>query len=256
MLPRQTKSTANRGSCAMQVPRVAPGPVRRCRPRLARRGGARNNSRRPDTGCRSPAALRRAIAMGFNIDELIRVLFAGNALPANQLLPPGVNGHDPSLPPKSLYDPAAPRARCSTASASRTSTATATAKRPTASRSTVVRGTLPESWYREADTLWRKNMDAIGIRMQVNQQTFAELLNLSRAGQAADVQPGLPLARAVRLPDPADALGQGNARHQSVRLQASRVRRRVRSSSCARRRVPSAPRSRARCPTSRRPGCR
>lgn len=33
-------------------------------------------------------ALRRAIAMGFDTAELIRVLFAGSALPANQLLPP------------------------------------------------------------------------------------------------------------------------------------------------------------------------
>jgi ABC-type transport system substrate-binding protein len=48
---------------------------------------------------------------------------------------------------------------------------------------TVVRGTLPESWYREADTLWKKNMDAIGIRMNVQQQTFAELLNLARGGK-------------------------------------------------------------------------
>ena len=46
-----------------------------------------------------------------------------------------------------------------------------------------MRGTLPESWYRDADTLWKKNMDAIGIRMQINQQTFAELLNQMRAGK-------------------------------------------------------------------------
>ncbi len=48
---------------------------------------------------------------------------------------------------------------------------------------TLVRGTLPESWYREADTLWKKNMDAIGLRMTVQQQTFSELLNLSLAGK-------------------------------------------------------------------------
>ena len=47
----------------------------------------------------------------------------------------------------------------------------------------MVRGTLPESWYREIDLLWKKNMDAIGIRMIVQQQTFAELLNLSLAGK-------------------------------------------------------------------------
>ena len=78
-------------------------------------------------------ALRRAIGMGFDVDEVIRVLFAGNALPANQLLPPGVSGHDATCPPsRSTIRPA--RARCSTASASRIATATAIAKRRTASR--------------------------------------------------------------------------------------------------------------------------
>src|SRR5687768_1794119 len=48
---------------------------------------------------------------------------------------------------------------------------------------TVARGTLPESWYREVDLLWKKNMDAIGIRMTVQQHTFSELLNLSLAGK-------------------------------------------------------------------------
>ena len=127
-------------------------------------------------------ALRRAIAMGFNIDELIRVLFAGNALPANQLLPPGVNGHDASLPPKSLYDPAGARALLDRFGFKDVD-GDGFRETPDGKPLTVIRGTLPESWYREADTLWRKNMDAIGIRMQVNQQTFAELLNLSRAGK-------------------------------------------------------------------------
>ena len=127
-------------------------------------------------------ALRRAIAMGFNIDELIRVLYAGNALPANQLLPPGVNGHDASLPPKSLYDPAGARALLDRFGFKDVD-GDGYRETPDGKPLVVVRATLPESWYREVDTLWRKNMDAIGIRMQVNQQTFAELLNLSRAGQ-------------------------------------------------------------------------
>ena len=80
-------------------------------------------------------ALRRAIAMGFNVDELIRVLYAGNALPANQLLPPGVNGHDTSLPPGNLSTIPLRRARCWIASASRTSMATGSARRRTGSRS-------------------------------------------------------------------------------------------------------------------------
>jgi oligopeptide transport system substrate-binding protein len=127
-------------------------------------------------------AFRRAIAMGFNVDEMIRVLFAGNALPANQLLPPGVNGHDPNLPPKSLYDPSGARALLDRFGFKDVN-GDGYRETPDGKPLTVVRGTLPESWYREVDTLWKKNMDAIGIRMQVNQQTFAELLNLSRAGK-------------------------------------------------------------------------
>jgi hypothetical protein len=55
-------------------------------------------------------------------------------------------------------------------------------ERPDGTPLTVVRATLPESWYREVDLLWKKNMEAIGIRMNVQQQTFAELLNLSLNG--------------------------------------------------------------------------
>ncbi|MET0345765.1 MAG: ABC transporter substrate-binding protein [Casimicrobiaceae bacterium] len=127
-------------------------------------------------------ALRRAIAMGFNVDELIRVLFAGNALPANQLLPPGVNGHDTSLPAKSLYDPAGARALLDRFGF-KDRDGDGYRETPEGRPLTVVRGTLPESWYREVDTLWKKSMDAIGIRMEVQQQTFAELLNLSRGGK-------------------------------------------------------------------------
>jgi len=127
-------------------------------------------------------ALRRAIGMGFDVDEIIRVLFAGNALPANQLLPPGVSGHDPQLPPKSLYDPAGARSLLDRFGF-KDRDGDGYRETPDGKPLTIMRGTLPESWYREADTLWKKNMDAIGIRMQVQQQTFAELLNLSRAGK-------------------------------------------------------------------------
>ena len=127
-------------------------------------------------------ALRRAIAMGFDTGELIRVLFAGMALPANQLLPPTVSGHDTSMPSRSVYDPAAARALLDRFGFVDRD-GDGYRETPEGKPLTVSRGTLPESWYREADLLWKKNMDAIGIRMVVQQQTFAELLNLSLAGK-------------------------------------------------------------------------
>jgi ABC-type transport system substrate-binding protein len=127
-------------------------------------------------------ALRRAIAMGFNTDEMIRVLFAGQALPANQLLPPGSTAFDRSLPARSLYDPAGARALLDRFGF-KDRNGDGYRETPDGKPLVVRRGTLPESWYREADTLFKKNMDAIGIRMEVEQHTFAELVNMARAGR-------------------------------------------------------------------------
>jgi oligopeptide transport system substrate-binding protein len=127
-------------------------------------------------------ALRRAVAMGFNVDELIKVLYAGQATPANQLLPPADDGHDPSLPARSLYDPAGARALLDRFGF-KDRDGDGYRETPDGKSLTLIRGSLPESWFREADTLWKKNMDAIGIRMQVDQKTFSELVNMSRAGK-------------------------------------------------------------------------
>jgi ABC-type transport system substrate-binding protein len=168
----------------------------RVKPALARRGIAHHrfvapvitytyfNMEDPTVGgySREQIALRRAIAMGFNTDEMIRVLFNGQALPATQLLPPGVQGHDASVAPKSIYDPKAAGALLDRFGF-RDRDGDGYREAPDGRPITLVRGTLPESWYREADTLWKKNMDAIGLRMTVQQQTFSELMNLSLAGK-------------------------------------------------------------------------
>ncbi len=56
-------------------------------------------------------ALRRAIGMGFNTDEFIRVLFYGRAIPAQGPIPPDIAGYDPTQRTQAqVYDPAAARA--------------------------------------------------------------------------------------------------------------------------------------------------
>lgn len=42
-------------------------------------------------------ALRRAIAMSFNVDEYIRILRKGQAVKAEMLVPAGVNGHNQNI---------------------------------------------------------------------------------------------------------------------------------------------------------------
>src|SRR5436189_73077 len=55
-------------------------------------------------------ALRRAVALAIDTESLVKIVYAGQALPANQIVPPGVGGHDPAVRPKSLYDPATAKA--------------------------------------------------------------------------------------------------------------------------------------------------
>ena len=79
-------------------------------------------------------ALRRAIGMAYNVDEEIRVLRQGQAMPATQVIPPGVTGYDPNFSRAHANSTRRVRRRCSTSSATSTATRTAGATCPTASR--------------------------------------------------------------------------------------------------------------------------
>jgi len=127
-------------------------------------------------------ALRRAIGMGFNTPEFIRVMYAGQAIPANQLLPPHVEGHDTTLSGKAPYDPAAARALLDRFGY-RDRDGDGYREAPDGKPFVLVHSSMPDSWSREADTLWLKSMDAVGIRMRVNTAPFADLLKQSLAGQ-------------------------------------------------------------------------
>ena len=54
-------------------------------------------------------ALRRAITMAYDVGDEIRVLRKGQAVPATQMIPPGLIGHDPARR-RIVYDPAAAQA--------------------------------------------------------------------------------------------------------------------------------------------------
>ena len=127
-------------------------------------------------------ALRRAIAMGFDTPSLIRVAFAGQAIPAMQLLPPGVAGHDSALDGKALYDPAGARALLDRFGYN--------ARDPSGYRDApdgkplvLTQNSVPASWARDVDMLWIGSMRAIGLKIRINSAPFAELLKQSAAGQ-------------------------------------------------------------------------
>jgi ABC-type transport system substrate-binding protein len=142
------------------------------------------NQDNPVVGGNAPekVALRRAIAMGFDTDEFIKVFYGGQAVPANQILPPGTSGHDTALPKKSLYDPAAARALLDRFGY-KDRDGDGFREAPDGKPLVLVQNSLPDSESREADALWIKNIAAIGLRMTINTQQFNELLTQSKAGQ-------------------------------------------------------------------------
>jgi ABC-type transport system substrate-binding protein len=120
--------------------------------------------------------------MGFNSDEFIKVFYGGQGLPANQLLPPGTSGNDPRVPPKSAYDPAAARALLDRFGY-KDRDGDGFRETPDGKPLVLVQSSLPDSLSREGDTLWLKNMTAIGLKMTINTQQFNDLLRQSKAGQ-------------------------------------------------------------------------
>jgi oligopeptide transport system substrate-binding protein len=138
----------------------------------------------PVVGGNSPEriALRRAIAMGFNTPDFIKVFYGGQATPANQILPPGVAGHDPALPNKSIYDPAAARALLDRFGY-KDRDGDGMRETPDGKPLVLIQSSTPDSESREADALWLKSMAAIGLKMTVNTKPFNDLLKQSHAGQ-------------------------------------------------------------------------
>jgi len=120
-------------------------------------------------------ALRRAIAFGWDTESLIRIVLAGQAIPANQFVPPGVSGHDPTLPVKSMYDPATANALLDRVGYDKRD-ADGFRRAPDGSRLTLVMSLRTGGVTREVQTLWKKNMNAIGLRTDFNVAPFQEII--------------------------------------------------------------------------------
>ena len=112
----------------------------------------------------SRVALRRAIAMALDVDSLIRVVYNGQGLPAAQLVPPGVSGFDADMR-RPAFDPATANALLD-----RTGYRGRDAQnyrrqpdgKPLTLSFTIFSGTV----WREIQTLFRRNLDAVGLRVE------------------------------------------------------------------------------------------
>jgi oligopeptide transport system substrate-binding protein len=128
-------------------------------------------------------ALRRAIGMAFNIDEFIRVLFTGRAVPAQGPVPPDIAGYDPHHKTQAqVYDPAAARALLDRFGY-KDRDGDGYRELPDGKPLTIEHWSTPTSRGRQVDELWKKNMDTIGIRMVFKKDKLPELRKMARAGK-------------------------------------------------------------------------
>jgi oligopeptide transport system substrate-binding protein len=127
-------------------------------------------------------ALRRAIGMGYNIEEVIRVLAKGRAVAATGPIPPGIEGFDPKLRTNAqIYDPGAARALLDKFGY-RDRNSDGYRELPDGKPLVLERWSTPVSAARQGDELWRKNMDAIGLRMEFRKEKLPEMRKMSRQG--------------------------------------------------------------------------
>ena len=127
-------------------------------------------------------ALRRAIGLGFNVQEYLRVVQGGDGIPATQLLPPGVDGHDAAAAKRALYDPAAARALLDRFGYVDRD-GDGYRERPDGAPLVLTQNVTPDTLGRETGELWLASMKAIGLRIRINSAPFAELLKQVKAGQ-------------------------------------------------------------------------
>ena len=143
------------------------------------------NMEDPVVGGYEPAriALRRAIGMAFNNEEAIRVLYAGRPLPANGPIPPDIAGYNPKLKTSAqLYDPAAAKALLDKFGY-KDRDGDGYRETPEGKPLVIERWSPPTSVVRERDELWKKNLDAIGIRVTFKYDKVPELRKMGRLGR-------------------------------------------------------------------------
>jgi ABC-type transport system substrate-binding protein len=123
-------------------------------------------------------ALRRAMAMAYNTAEEIKVVRNGQAIEIAYPIPPGVVGHDPAYRSSIKYDPAGANALLDRFGYKKGADGWRT--QPDGKPLTIRYASRPDSLGRQQDEMWKKALDSIAIRMEVQKDKFPELLKLER----------------------------------------------------------------------------
>ena len=145
----------------------------------------------PTTGGYTPEkiALRRAISLGYSLDEQIRVVFRGDGVAGNGIVPPNVTGYQTTRPRAHQYDPALARAlldrfgyKDRDGDGYREMPDGSPLVIPYVSRTTLI--------ARELSELWKKSMNAIGIKLVIEIMKTPDMRKAAREGKAKMTREG------------------------------------------------------------------
>ena len=126
-------------------------------------------------------ALRRAIIMGYDIDQEIRVIAKNQEVQAQMPIPYGVVGFDPGYRNINQHDPVLANKLLDYFGYRRGPDGYRTL--PDGKPLTLRQATGTAAIDREYSELWKRSMDAIGIRMQFQPGKFADTLKAAKACQ-------------------------------------------------------------------------
>jgi ABC-type transport system substrate-binding protein len=127
-------------------------------------------------------ALRRAIGMSYNVDEDIRVLRQGQGMPATQVVPPGVTGHDPKFSGHAKFDPEGAKAlldKFGYIDRDKDGWRDLPDGKPLILKIAAA----PSAIDRQRSELWQRNLTDVGIRVEFSTQKFPDLIKMAMAGQ-------------------------------------------------------------------------
>ena len=127
-------------------------------------------------------ALRRAITLAYDMPEEIRILRKGQAIKAEGPIPPGVNSYDPDFRSPTL-DHSPPKAKALLDMFGFIDRdGDGYRERPDGSPLLLELASRPDQESRQYDELWRRSMEAVGLRIRFKKGRFADFVKESNAG--------------------------------------------------------------------------
>jgi ABC-type transport system substrate-binding protein len=129
-------------------------------------------------------ALRRALSLAYDNQEEVNLVRNGMAIEAQTPVPPGVLGYDPNFNLGKTYDPAKAKALLDMFGYVDRD-GDGWREMPDGSPLTFTYTTEPDQLSRQFTQLWKKHLDAIGVRMTVETAKWPDNRKKSKLGKLA-----------------------------------------------------------------------